>query len=189
VRAGHEALVRLDVEEEQHVAEVGPAPAAGVQRGVVRGEHRGERGERERRLLVRDLQRLRERRRGHAASSIRGGGELVLDLGEGVRERALGEDELGDGEEAVLEGLAAGAEKERRGGRGRGRGCYRRQRLRLRLRRRVEGVVGHRRRRGGGGGGDLGGGGEEGESGGVRWEKVPKTQHKKVKIFRSKVQE
>lgn len=159
-----EALVRLDVEEEQHVADVG-VPGAVPERGVLGGEHGRERAERERRVLPRDLQRLRERRGAHAPAAA-GGGELLLELGEGLRQRALREDELGDGQEAVLERHPPRAEQRRGsgGGGGRRRRRWGRGRGRSRVRRRVEGLVGHRgdaRGRGVGEGGDLG----------VRWER------------------
>ena len=134
-----EALVGLDVEEEQHIADVRArgVPGAVPERGVLGGEHGRERAERERRLLLRDLQRLRQRRGAHAPAGARRGRELLLELREGLRQRALREDELGDGQEAVLERLPPRAEQ-RRGGGGR------RRRRRGRVRRRVEGLVGHR---------------------------------------------
>jgi hypothetical protein len=151
VRAARdEALVRLDVEEEHQVAEVRGAAAVG-ESGVLSGKHRREHAERERRVLVRDLQSLGQRLGAHAPVGRRGS-DLPLELREGLRQRALREDELGDGQEAVLERLTPRTE-ECEGRRRRGR-----RRLRWRSSRRVKGLLCHqaatRERRGGGG--DLG---------------------------------
>jgi hypothetical protein len=135
--ARDEALIRLDVEEEHQVAEVRGTTAV-RESGVLGGEHRRERAERERRLLVRGLQRLGQHRGAHAPVGRRGG-ELFLELCEGLRQRALREDELGDGQETVLKRLATRAEQ---------RGVWRsrcRRQLRWRSSRRVEGFVGHGR--------------------------------------------
>lgn len=75
-------------------------------------------------MVWRDLEGIDE---GGGVDAAGGEGEEAL-LERGQREGAVSEDELGDGEEAVLKGLAAGAEEEgggwRRSRRRRGGGFF-----------------------------------------------------------------
>lgn len=145
MRPGEQLLVRLDVQEEDQIIHVGAEGVdlvgLGADEGVGVGvEDGGEGVEDEPGVIGRDLERLGEGGGGDAAGRGLPRGlpqELLLEGEEGLDR--VGEDELGDREEAVLEGLAPGVEE---GARVRG-GRRRIARRRRRRRRRVGGAVGH----------------------------------------------